>query len=240
MEEVAYARTDKQTQESSTGTIKTLRFGVKTRASELWDVPESWGANINKGNCVQVSVFPVGEGSELSGESSKDGSEMYPLLIEKGTLSAEPFDANPDKDAYTAISYQLSRNINEGAYITLSGSDVEADIVNARSNIGIAIAQDAATPNTATNIFVTAKNCSYGSFGNVESLEGATTVGDWTVTDADDVVIVISAVAETATGYDITIASTPTAPVNVSYITGRTSPTDFGWAAEPVTITTGA
>jgi len=238
-EEVANARTDRQTQESSTGTVKVLRNGVKTRQGELWDVPESWGANINKASCVQMATFSEGEDGGISGEVSADGSELYPLLIEKGTLNAESFDANPDKDAYTVVTYQLSRNINEGAYLTLSADDIEADLGSARGLIEVSIDQDV-TPNTATEIFVTAKNCSYGTFGDFENLEGAVITAQWSVKDSLGATISISSVEETATGYKITIASTPSADVVVSYLTGRTSVTEFGYVGGPSTITTGA
>ena len=238
-EEVANARTDRQTQESSTGTVKILRNGVKTRQAELWDVPESWSANINKASCVQMATFAVGEGGELSGEVSADGSEFFPLLIEKGTLNAEPFDANPDKDAYTVVTYQLSRNINEGAYITLSADDIEADLLSARALIEVSIDQGP-TANTATLIYVTAKNCSYGTYGDFESLEGAVTPANWSVTDSLGATIAISAIQEIGDEYEITIASTPTTDVLVSYLTGRTSITDFGYIGGPGAVTTGA
>jgi len=238
-EEVANARTDRQTQESSTGTVKILRNGVKTRQAELWDVPESWAANINKASCVQMATFAVGEGGELSGEVSADGSELFPLLIEKGTLNAETFDANPDKDAYTVVTYQLSRNINEGAYITLSAEDIEGDLLSARGLIEVAIDQGP-TANTATEIYVTAKNCSYGTFGDFESLEGAIIPAQWSVTDSLGAPIAISLVEAEVDGYKITIASTPSTDVLVSYLTGRTSISDFGYIGGPGAVTTGA
>ena len=235
-EEVATSRTDRQTQESSTGTIISLRNGVKVIEAELWVVSEPWTAAINKGNCVEVSRYALGEGGELSGNVSDDGSEFFPASIQKGTLVAEAFDANADKNAYVKVSYQLSRNNKPESYITLSLADLGADLRDSRSLIEVALVQDSDNANTATEVFVDALNCSGGSYGDPLKLIGATTTAEWTVAG-----VAPSAVEEVTPGtYKLTIASTPSTAVIVDYTTQRAAITDFGYDAEPVTVTTGA
>ena len=239
-EEVAPARTDRQTVESATGTIKSLRNGVKTFLGELWDVPSQWSAKLNKASCNQISVFKIDEGGAMAGVSSNDGLEFFPLTIQKGSLNAESFDATPAKSAYTSVTYQLSRIVNEGLYLTLSADDFEVDIREAKSLIEFDITQNTVETNTATEIYFNALNTTYGTFGSPHALEGASGLTDWTVLNGLTPVVP-SAVEEISAGvYKLTIPSTPTVDLTVSFNKTRMSIDAFGYVADSATITTGA
>ncbi len=113
-EEADPTRTDRTTQESATGTIKTLRNGQLNRSFQLWEVPHSWAAKLNKSTCNEVSVISVDEKGQLIGEVNQDGSEFYGLLVQKGTLNAEAVEASATDDDDTSINDQRTREGREG------------------------------------------------------------------------------------------------------------------------------
>jgi hypothetical protein len=235
-EEVAPSRTDNQTQESATGTIKTLRNGVRIFLAELWEVPDSWAAKINKAKCNKQSTFKIDEAGNMAGEVSADGSEFYPLMIQKGTLNATPFEATPAKDAYTAVTYQLSRQVVEGSYLTLSAAQIEGDMRSANSMIGMDLVQGDGT-NSVTELFVDAFNVTYGTFDNFTPLVGATTPSDWDVTDSALSSVTVSSVDELSDGvYKLTIPTAPSGNTIVAYAKARTALSEIGYVADAVTL----
>lgn len=240
-EEAAPTRTDRTTQESNTGTQKTLRKGQLNRVFELWEVPHSWADKLNKGTCNEVSVLSIDEAGNLVGEVAPDGSEFYGLMIQKGTLFAEPFEATADKDAYTMVTYQISRLSNEGMYLTIGSSETEGDIKTARSLIEVDLTQNPDNANTNTEIFVDAFNCTLGTFGNFHALQGATDTADWKVYTSpgtQGVELNITAVEEYEKGkYKITVDADPATTVYVSFAKVKQSLSDFGYVADQVTIT---
>lgn len=240
MEVVDPSRTDRTVQEGETGTQKVLRNGVKTYSYQLWEVPDSWAANMNRGLCNEVSVYKVDEAASLSGEVSDDGLEFYPLRIQRGSLNAEPFDAKSAEDAYTMITYQLSRLVNEGAYLTLSASNIEENILEAESLIDIDLTQNQDNSNTPTEVYVDAFNCIYGSFGDPLALRGAVDTADWTVSN-NGAPVTVSSVEEYESGkYRITIDSSPSATLSISFVKVKSSISEIGYIAESLTVQTPA
>lgn len=240
-EEAAPSRTDRTTQESNTGTTKVLRSGQLNRSFELWEVPHSWAAQLNRGTCNEVSVLSVDEQGNLVGEVSEDGSEMYGLPIQKGTLFAESFEATADKDAYTMVTYQISRLSNEGLYLTLSASTLGADIRRAKGLIEFDLSQDSDNANTATEIFVDTQNITVGTFNNYYKLRGATGVTDWKVYTSSGVLgteILVNAVEEIREGvYKLTLDTNTSTTVFVSLVKKPTRITEFGSTADQLTLT---
>jgi len=239
-EEAEPTRTDRTTQESATGTIKTLRNGQIQRSFQLWDVPHSWASKLNTATCNEVSVFSVDESGKLVGETNKDGSEFFGLIIQKGTLNAEAFEASPTVDAYTSITYQISRASVEGSFLTLSADQLEDDLRTARSLIEVDLTQGSGA-NTNTKIFVDAFNGTLGSFGNYHPLQGAVLIADWKVFTSAGTLgaeIVITNVTENAAGqYEIDLTADAATEVFVSFVKVKTSISDFGYVADQVSIT---
>ena len=238
-EEADGSRTDRQTQESATGTTKILRSGQINRSFQLWDVPHNWSAKLNKATCNDVSVISVDESGALVGEVSSDGSAFYGLLIQKGTLYAESFEAKPGEDSYTLVTYQISRLSNEGLYLTIDSSQLGFDARLAKSLIEVDLTQGVG-PNTNTEIFVDAFNCTIGTFGNFYPLQGATAIGDWkvfTTAGTGGTEIVITAVEELDPGkYKITLTADAATTVYLSFVKVKTSISDFGYVADQVAI----
>lgn len=237
-EEQTPARTEKQQQTSGTGTIKNLRNGVKTFAAELWDVPDSWAASINKGSCNEMSVFKVDEPGSMAGEVSSDGSEFFPLRIQKKTLNAEPFDAVPGKDGYTAVTYQLSRSVQEGNLLTLASSQFGESLLDAKSLIGMVLSQGV-TANTATELYVDAKSVPNGTYGKPFYLVGYTLPTDWSITDSSMANVVPVSVEELEDGkYKYTLPpAVPAGEIKVAFVKERTSITEEGYSTEEITLT---
>ncbi len=238
-EEVAPSRTERQTQESATGTIKVLRKGVDTFEGQLWNVPKFFSENINKANCNEISVYKIDEAGNVAGEVSADGSMFYPLLIEKGSLNAESFDATPTTGAYTRITYQLSRLVNEGNYLTISRGQLGADLRTARSLIEVDLKL---VSTTATEVVVDASNGNFGNFASPFKVVGADLITDWLVRDATtNANIALTSVDDVIDGrYKLTFASTPTTAVFVYFKKTRTSIASLGLIADPLAVTTGA
>ena len=236
-EEVAPSRTDNQTQESSTGTVKLLRNGVRVFLGELWEVPDSWAAKINKAKCNKQSTFKIDEAGNMAGEVKADGSEFYPLMIQKGTLNATPFEATAAKAAYTTVTYQLSRQVAEGLYLTLSAAQIDGDLRTAESMIGMDLSQGESA-NTTTELYVDAFNVTYGTFDDFTPLVGATTPADWGVVDSALSPVTVSTAEELEDGrYKLTVPTIPTGDTVVSYAKSRTALSELAYVADAVTLT---
>lgn len=239
-EEADPTRTDRTTQESATGTIKTLRNGQLNRSFQLWEVPHSWAAKLNKSTCNEVSVISVDEKGQLIGEVNQDGSEFYGLLVQKGTLNAEAFEASPTVDAYTSITYQISRESQEGLFLTIGAEQTESDMKTAKSLIEVDLTQGDGT-NTNTEIFIDAFNGTYGTFNDEFALQGATDTADWkvyTTPGTAGVEITVTAVEETEKGkYKLTLAVDASTTVYVSFVKVKTDLSAIGYVADQVTIT---
>lgn len=239
-EEADPTRTDRTTQESATGTIKILRNGQINRSFQLWEVPHSWSAKLNKATCNEVSTYSIDEEGKMVGEVSSDGSEFYGLLIQKGTLNAESFEATPSTTAYTGVTYQIARESVEGMFLTISADDTEPDLRSAKALIEVDLVQGE-TANTNTEIYVDAFNCTYGTFGNFHALQGATEITDWKVytsVGTGGVEIVITAIEEIEKGkYKLTLTADPTTDVYVSFTKVKQSISEIGYVADQVMIT---
>ena len=239
-EEADPTRTDRTTQESATGTIKILRNGQLNRAFELWEVPHSWAAKLNKSTCNEVSVLSVDEKGQLIGEVSQDGTEFYGLLVQKDSLRAEAFEAGPAKDAYTSINYQISRDSEEGLFLTIGADQTQDNMLTAKSLIEVDLTQGTGT-NTNTEIYIDAFNGTYGTFQNEMALQGFTDPTDWKVftsAGTEGVEITISAVEEVETGkYKLTLAVDAATTVYVSFVKVKTDISSIGYVADQVTIT---
>lgn len=250
-EEADPTRTDKTTQESATGTIKILRKGQRNRSFQLWEVPDSWASQLNRATCSEVSVHSIDEAGCLIGEVNEDGTEFFGLPINKNTLYAEPFEATPTVDAYTMVTYQISRLSEEGSYLTISKDQLEDDLRQARSLIGVDLTQnftdpvppatEPVNPNTNTEIFINAFNCTLGTFGDYHALQAATDVSDWKVFTSPGTAgteINVVAVEEYEKGkYKLTLDADVATKVYVSFVKVKQSIADFGYVADQVTIT---
>jgi len=238
-EEADPTRTDDATQESATGTIKTLREGQLNRSFQLWEVPFSWSAKLNKSTCNEVSVLSIDQEGNLIGEVSRDGSEFYGLIIQKGTLKARSFEKGSNV-AYTAVSYQISKDSIEGCFLTIGPDQIEDNLLTSKSLIEVDLTQGDGT-NTNTEIFIDAYNGTYGTFSDPFALQGATDTADWKVftsAGTGGVEIVITAVEEIEKGkYKITLTADAETSVFVSFVKVKSTISEQGYVADQVNIT---
>ena len=240
-EEVTSTRTDRIQETAASGTTRTLANGVPQFEARLWDAPQAWSANLNSASCQEMTVYSMDAEGSLVGESSTDKTFYYGLPIEKNTLNAEFFPATDTTGAYTVVTYQIEKTVDEGRIITLSSQQIEPNLLTARGLIDIVLTEG--TGSTATNLLVLAESDIYGNFNDYEALEGATVTTDWTVLDGTTPVIVSTATEDQTASdynYDLTIPSTPTTDLTVSYLKTRTSVSEFGFISNTITITTPA
>lgn len=235
-EELNPSRTDRIQQTTARGTIYDIWKGVSVFEARLIDVPFSFASEIEKGKCIEMSVYHVSSTGELMGEVSDDGTEFFPRRIQKNSLTADSYPATDTEKAYTLIRYQLDRLANEGNFLTLSGSEV--DLRELEGLIPVTLSQGS-TPNTTTLLYIDAR-IKYGSFNNQEFV-GKSDVGDWNAVNADtDAVLTLSGVTESPEGtYELTLSAPLVGgSVKVNYVETRTSVEDKGYASNTLIVTT--
>tara|TARA_R110002020_G_scaffold40164_5_gene118930 strand:+ start:7214 stop:8179 length:966 start_codon:yes stop_codon:yes gene_type:complete len=229
-------RTEDKVETTGDDSIFVLSNGVGTFEGQIKKVPTAWTSLITQGSCSDFSTFNIGQGGELSGETSADGTFLYPLRIQKGSLTAKSFAKTNDAEQYVQINYQLSKLADEGSFITLQANSIEADMLNAQSLTGYVLTEVAGS--TDTNLLVSATSGKFGQAFNYKALIGATESTDWTVLDGVTPVVVTS-VTETSDGnYDLLIPTNPATALTISYLKTRTSATAFGACSDSIVITT--
>ena len=206
----------------------------------MWEVPHNWASKLNKATCNEVSVFSIDESGAMIGEVNTDGSEFYGLTIQKGTLFAEAFEAKPNEDAFTLVTYQISRDAQEGCFLTIDSSEIEADMKVARSLIEVDLTQGTG-PNTNTDIFINAFNQTLGTFNNFYALQGATDTADWKVytsAGTSGTEITVTGVEEVSKGrYKISLAPDAATTVFVSFAKVKTTLNGLGFVADQLQVT---
>jgi len=242
-DEVEISNTDRTTQTTSSGAMYELLQGVVTFTGKLFKRPPSYKGQLNSAKCGENSVFFVDTTGRLMGEVSTDGTELFPLEMQEGSIIAEYFPKSDSSESYVSFDFQLDRVVSSENFLTIPAANIEENLKKSESLIDITIAEPTPQESSTASVVFTANYALFGTFGNMGTLEGKVGVDGsdanwWTVT-VNGSTGSIASVTEDDGKYTIT----PTAPftstdtVVVKYEENRTKSTAKGFESNSLTIT---
>ena len=178
------------------------------------------------------------EGSVM-GEVSTDGSALYPMELQEGSLVAEWFPKSDTSESYVSLDFQLDRIVKSENFLTIPVGNITENLRKAESLIDVTLTETAGATQSSTEIFIDANYSLYGSFGNMGTLEGKIAIGDWVITDSTAVdTLAVSTVTEVSGAYTLTYTGgTASSLYNVKYVENRSVATSKGFESNTLLVT---
>lgn len=238
-ENVESTRTDPTTEDLQSGTTIRIQDGVQTFLGYLVQVDPTLAQRIQGNSCNDFGVYEVDLDGSIRGEKSGDGTELYPIKINKGSLnSSEVPMVEGTSVQKVMVSFQFDGTVSEINLIKIESSNIEFDMLKIASMIDGVLSETGGATQSETNLFVDFDTKFGGSFGSPIPVRGKTEITDWAVVDSSLGVVTISGVTENPDGsYDLTITGV-TAPetLQVTYVVNSTDPLDTEVESNILTI----
>lgn len=239
-DEVEITNTDRTTQTTSSGAIYELLQGVVMFTGKLYKFPPAYKGQLNSASCGENSVYLIDTEGRIMGEVSEDGSELFPLELQEGSVVSEWFPKSDASESYVSFDFQLDRVVSSENFLTIPPANITENLRKAESLIDVVITETPAASQSATEIFIDANYALYGSLGNFGALEGKAGIApvSWVVTDSVGADVALSAVIEESEG-SYKLSGTFTAgDYTVKYLEARVSALKKGFESNSITITT--
>jgi hypothetical protein len=229
-DDVDMTNTDDNTFTSPNGAMYELLQGVPTFNGKIYEMPPSYSGKLNSAKCGENSVYLWDKNGSAMGQISEDGTELFPLPIQKGSLSSRyQFELN-GSPSYVDLKFQLDRTASVDKFLTISSKNISENMLIAQSLIDVTLKEGAGTQ-SITTLYVDAEYTCYGTASKKGSLQGKVELTDWDVDGINP-----TAVVEASEGkYELTVANT--SPATVTYVENRVSVTRKGFEGNVLTVT---
>jgi len=99
-------RTDPVTETSASGTIAFIKDGVRTETFELWNQSPTLIKALESAKCTDFSIYTVDDCGNLVGMCLDNTDFLYPIRIDKGSLSIQYVKKTPTTVGKVTISFQ--------------------------------------------------------------------------------------------------------------------------------------
>jgi hypothetical protein len=240
-ESVNPSRTDSTTEDFPSGRIEKIQDGVEQFEGVIVGQDPTLAAKLASNSCSVGAVFPVAKDGSITGELSADGTELYPLAYNKGSLIAVPLPpVEGSSVAKIQLNFQYDELVNEGRLTQLLTANIATDLLKIQGLLDGTITVLSSPAITATTASITLDYDSYGVFGVQNAIQGQDVVANWQLLDGVTPVT-ISAVDDVngdGTQYDFTFTSTPATTLTLNYVFVPAASTDQGFDIDGVTFTT--
>jgi hypothetical protein len=239
-DDVEVTNTDRTTQTTGNGSIYQLLQGVMQFSGKLYEFPPAYSGQLNSTSCGENSVYLIDTEGRLMGEVSEDGTELYPLALQEGSLTSEWFPKSNASTSYVSLDFQLDRVVSAENFLTIPPSSIEENLIKAESLIDVTLTETDGASQSTTEIFVTGVYSLYGSLGKPGTLEGKVGIAPvyWTVTDSTGSDEALTAVVEESEGNYKLSGTFPAGVHTVKYFEARTKATKKGFESNSLDVTT--
>jgi hypothetical protein len=233
-ENVESTRTDTTTEEFPSGLTVRIQNGIQTFKGELIQVDESLASRILSNGCSDFGVYEIDKDGSIRGEVSPDGTELYPIKINKGSLDSYVVpEVEGSSVQRVMVTFQFDGTVNEINLKKIANTQIESDMLQIASIIDGVLSETNGETQSAANIYVDYFAKYGGTFGSPIAIQGktdpATGTGDWVLVDSTLSAVTISSIVETAKGqYNFTLSGTPTSPLKLTYQPSTTSSSSDG------------
>lgn len=240
-ENVTPGRTDTLTEEFNSGRVERLESGVRNFEGDIINQDSTLAPKLLSFGCSDFGTFEVFADGALRGEQSDDGTLLYPLQIESGTLDVYDVETVEGTSAQRIkVTYQFSRYVNEANFRVILGSSIETDLLMVNGLLDGEINVLTAPPITAATFSANVTFTCYNAFNTVNYIQGLDVVADWELLDGVTPVTISSIDDLNGDGsqLDFTFTSTPATTLTLNYVGLPTSATMQGFDIDSVSITT--
>lgn len=240
-ENVSGEVTDTITETFDSGRIERIQSGVQQFDGLIPSVDPQLASKIVSSGCSDIGVFEIDKSNNLRGEISADGSELYPIEVEKGSLDSKNVTATDTTVSKVQVTFQFSQTVNTANLRQIAGSSTPVNLLKLNGMIDAALTILSVPAVTATTFTASLVVKDFGNFGSDIAIQGKTDVPDWLLLDAALAPITISSVVEstvTPGNYDFTFTSTPAETVTLDFVEVPTTSLDQGFESDSTTTTT--
>ena len=228
-ENVESTRTDTTTEEFQSGLTVRIQNGVQTFMGNLIQVDESLASRILSNGCSDFGVYEIDKDGSLRGEMSADGSELYPIKINKGSLDSYSVpEVEGTSVQRVMVTFQFDGTVSEIKLMKIANTQIESNMLQIASLIDGVLTQNETTPSTNTNLYVDFNVVYGGTFGSPIPIQGQTDVASWVLVDSSFSPVTISTILESGKGkYDFAITGvTPPETLELTYLPSASSKSD--------------
>lgn len=227
-ENVESTRTDTTTEEFQSGLTVRIQNGVQTFNGSLLQVDESLAARILSNGCADFGVYEIDKDGSIRGELSADGTELYPIKINKGSLDSYTVpEVEGTSVQRVMVTFQYDGTVSEINLMKIDASQIEANMLQIASLIDGEISATEGQVQTPTDLYLDYFVKYGGTFGAKIPIQGKTDdSADWGIYNiTQSSAVTISAIVEENKGqYHFTITGAASADVlDVFYVPSVTS-----------------
>jgi len=222
-ENVESTRTDTTTEEFQSGLIVRIQNGVQTFMGSLVQVEESLAARILSNGCSDFGVYEIDKDGSIRGEMSGDGSELYPIKINKGSLDSYSVpEVEGTSVSRVMVTFQYDGTVSEINLKKIANSQIEPNMLQIASMIDGTLSETEGQTQSSSTLYVDFDAKYGGTFGSNIPIQGKTDPAtDWSLLDSTLSPVVISTVQEPAKGkYVFTLTGSPSGEVSLKYLFG--------------------
>lgn len=242
-ENVAPSRTDPVTEDFNSGRIEKIQDGVMQFEGFLVGQDSTLASKLASNGCGPTAAFEVGKDGSIRGEVSADGTELYPLLVNKGSLVSVPVpEVEGSSVAKIQLNFQYDELVNEAKLMILQKAQMATDLLKVQGLLDGSITVLSSPAITNSTVSITLDYTNYGSFGVQNAIQGQDVEANWELLDGVTPVTIsdVNDVNGDGTQYDFTFTSTPTTDLTLNYIGTPAASTDQGFDIPSVNFTTPA
>lgn len=239
-DEVEITNTDRTTQTTSSGAMYELLQGVVQFSGKLYKFPPAYKGQLNSARCGENSVYLIDTEGRIMGEVSEDGSELFPLELQEGSVVSEWFPKSDTSESYVSFDFQLDRVVRSENFLTIPPGSITENLKKAESLIDVKLVATDGASQSATEIFIDANYTLYGSLGNFGALEGKVGIMPvyWVVTDSVGADVPLTAAVEESEGKYKLSGTFTAGDYTVKYFEARTTALKKGFESNSITVTT--
>lgn len=240
-ENVTGSRTDPTTEEFQSGRIEKIQDGTRAFEGFLIGQDSTLASKIASNGCGETAVYEISVAGDIRGELSADGTELYPLLINKGSLISVPVEEVEGSSVpKIQLNFQFDQTVNEGRLMMLQAANIATDLLKVTGLLDGTTTILASPSPTATTFSTTVDYSYYGGFGVQNPIQGLDVVADWELLDGVTPVTIsaIDDVNGDGTQYDFTFTSTPATALVLNYVGVPAAATDQGFEISSDSVTT--
>lgn len=240
-ENVTGSRTDPTEEEFPSGRKEKIQDGVPEFEGFLIGQDSTLASKIASNGCGDTAVFEVSLSGDIRGELSTDGLDLYPMLINKGSLISVPVpEVEGTSVSKIQLNFQFDQTIKEGRLQMLQANNIATDLLKVNGLIDGTTTILSSPTVTSTTFSTTVNYSSYGAFGVQNQVQGLDVVGDWELLDGVTPVTISGIVDLNGDGtqYDFTFTLTAATLLTLNYIGVPAASTDQGFDISSDTVTT--
>lgn len=178
-ENVEPSRTDTTTEDFPSGRTQRIQSGVQQFSGVILEVTSTFASRMLSYGCSDFGVYEIDEAGNLRGELSSDGSILYPIKINKGSLDV--FDVPVVEGSSVQriqVMFQYDTTVNEANLRMISSNDTGVDLLKIEGIINTALSDTGNSSPASLELNLNVKDTGYFTANGIP-VQGVTDLNKW-------------------------------------------------------------